>query len=286
MIKKIFKGIINGEEFDSVEAYNAKVDELVKSGKDFSASTETTLKFKEDTQLDIPKTAPVESKCSDCPCTDEHTCEACDNEEVNPTIDNIKKILDDLNGERENDEEVLCDIIDRGEDTLADLKNVLIFLNKEKLLDLMFGLKGEWDAIERLMKENEQCRQNFTEKDKDLHEDIAAYDNIYQRQKKDYESEIEKLDRMIKDCEKDIKEIEEEKQEYIDKKCDLMSHIEDINLLYRDGMFNYGKQVGDNNKNIAVTNSAKSIFDYLKGLYNNLMTTVQEKLKESDETVC
>lgn len=280
MIKKIFKGIINGEEFDSVEAYNAKVDELVKDGKCFSASTATKLEF-------VDEAEPVsESKCEQCPCTDEHECERCDTEDVNNTVDNIKKFLDELTGDRTNDEEVLCSLIDLGEDTLEDLKSSLIWLNKEKLLDLLFGLKGEWDAISKLKSENEQCLKALTEKGRDIHRDIDAYGDIYAEAKRSCEKDIAELDKDIKSCDEQIKAIQQEKAELIERKCDIMAHMEDIKALYNDGMSDYGRQMGDNNTSIAVTNSAKSIFDYLGGLYNNLMKTVQEKLKEDDETVC
>lgn len=39
-----FKGIINGEEFNNVEAYNEKLNELIKKGVDINASSSTSIK--------------------------------------------------------------------------------------------------------------------------------------------------------------------------------------------------------------------------------------------------
>ena len=48
--KTVFTGVINGEMFDNVQAYNARMNELVAAGiEDICASSSTEIKFEEDT---------------------------------------------------------------------------------------------------------------------------------------------------------------------------------------------------------------------------------------------
>lgn len=52
--KTVFKGVINGEVFDNVTAYNAKMNELIQSGvEDISASSSTEIKNVEDTSSNM-----------------------------------------------------------------------------------------------------------------------------------------------------------------------------------------------------------------------------------------
>lgn len=41
MRKTIFKGTVNGETFDNVAAYNARLQKLINSGENVEASSET-----------------------------------------------------------------------------------------------------------------------------------------------------------------------------------------------------------------------------------------------------
>lgn len=48
--KTVFTGVINGEKFDNVQAYNARMNELIAAGiEDICASSSTEIKFEEDT---------------------------------------------------------------------------------------------------------------------------------------------------------------------------------------------------------------------------------------------
>lgn len=67
MKRNIFKGIINGQEFDNVKDYNTRMNELMGSGQAINASTSTQI-------------VDVEEEC-------EEKCEAC--EETTPTPDMI-----------------------------------------------------------------------------------------------------------------------------------------------------------------------------------------------------
>lgn len=46
--KKVFKGIINGQEFDNVQAYNTRMNELIASGEDIEATSQTSIQDVED----------------------------------------------------------------------------------------------------------------------------------------------------------------------------------------------------------------------------------------------
>lgn len=45
---KVFKGIINGQEFDNVQAYNTRMNELIASGEDIEATSQTSIQDVED----------------------------------------------------------------------------------------------------------------------------------------------------------------------------------------------------------------------------------------------
>ena len=47
--KKVFKGIINGQVFDSVQEYNTRMSELIASGEDIEASSQTSIQDVEET---------------------------------------------------------------------------------------------------------------------------------------------------------------------------------------------------------------------------------------------
>lgn len=46
--KKVFKGIINGQEFDNVQEYNTRMNELIASGEDIEATSQTSIQDVED----------------------------------------------------------------------------------------------------------------------------------------------------------------------------------------------------------------------------------------------
>ena len=56
MKKSIFKGIINGQEFDNVNDYNARMNELMSTGQTIEASTSTQI-------VDVDDNAGCEQKC-------------------------------------------------------------------------------------------------------------------------------------------------------------------------------------------------------------------------------
>lgn len=46
--KKVFKGVINGQEFDNVQEYNTRMNELIASGEDIEATSQTSIQDVED----------------------------------------------------------------------------------------------------------------------------------------------------------------------------------------------------------------------------------------------
>ena len=56
MKKVVFKGVINGEEFDNVQDYNKKMADLISSGETIDAHSETNIK-------EEPETEKIEASC-------------------------------------------------------------------------------------------------------------------------------------------------------------------------------------------------------------------------------
>ena len=56
MGKTIFRGTVNGETFDNVAAYNARLQELINSGEPVSASSETNVNIEDEPTNDVSYT--------------------------------------------------------------------------------------------------------------------------------------------------------------------------------------------------------------------------------------
>lgn len=81
-MKTIFEGTINGEKFNSVQAYNARMIELMNAGKEVNASSRTM--------------SVNESAGCDCRCTCDKSEEVCDS----PSLEQaVKNLVDTIEGE-------------------------------------------------------------------------------------------------------------------------------------------------------------------------------------------
>lgn len=80
-MKTIFEGTINGEKFNSVQAYNARMIELMNAGKEVNASSHTK--------------SVNESAGCDCRCTCDKSEETCTTPSLEQAVKNLVDAIDD-----------------------------------------------------------------------------------------------------------------------------------------------------------------------------------------------
>lgn len=162
----VFNGVINGEKFDNVAAYNARMNELLSAGvEDISAASSTEIKNVED------ETADFTSTC---------TCDVCNTKPINnidEAFKNLMTAIEECDEElslypyMEEDEPFYLDIIvndnmDIYEDTVK---------NAKRILDKCFGYIAEY------LHDNDMCvceKKDYLQDIKNIISDIKN-DNQY-----------------------------------------------------------------------------------------------------------
>ena len=193
--KKVFKGVINGQEFDNVQEYNARMNELVASGEDIEASSQTSIQ-------DVEDTCENENDCCKGTNTDE--------EFVNmlpgfnpPSV--LGSFLNELVTENPNlDEENLIKIHNYHKDNLPKI------IEKISKMDY-HAAKGYLNDIDHILMEITTTNDEVKKNDHDINERIASLQ--------------EKLDD-VKRC---YRVIEEYNDLYQELKCRVTSRINDLN---------------------------------------------------------
>lgn len=184
MKRTIFEGTVNGEKFDNVQDYNARVKELIESGQFESASSSTRVEEYEHSGY----VRPVEddSHC-DCGCDcDECTCTCTEqlpweDEDLSfyPYLDEDDPLYLDIlvTDHRETNREALAEvtrvfekckryIIDALEDPDTDIESKKNYLEdiKEIVENLVADKKDTLEAIKKVEKKAEDLRKEYEEK--------------------------------------------------------------------------------------------------------------------------
>lgn len=184
MKRTIFEGTVNGEKFDNVQDYNARVKELMESGQFESASSSTRVEEYEHSGY----VRPVEddSHC-DCGCDcDECTCTCTeqlpwedDDLSFYPYLDEDDPLYLDVlvTDHRETNREALAEvsrvfekckryIIDALEDPDTDAESKKNYLEdiKEIVENLAADKKDTLEAIKKVEKKAEDLRKEYEEK--------------------------------------------------------------------------------------------------------------------------
>jgi hypothetical protein len=182
MKKNIFKGIINGQEFDNVKDYNTRMNELMSAGQDIEASTSTQI-------------IDVEEEC-------EEKCEAC--EEVAPVPDMIP-VFSGTNYESVGAylDDVVTDNSDENEKMLDNLERYLIDnhnLITEKLIKMDHHARKNYkrelqevlDVINKVHASNEASLANIESK----YEVLNTGANVLELLTTEYSNLINEIDKM------------------------------------------------------------------------------------------
>ena len=193
--KKVFKGIINGQEFDNVQEYNARMNELVASGEDIEASSQTSIQDVEDT------------------CEDENDCckETNTNEEFvnmlpgfNPRTA-LNSFLNELVTENPSlDEENLIKVHNYHKDNLPKI------IEKIGKMDY-HAAKGYLNDINVVLTEITNADSDVKKSDNDIRTRIAG------------------LEEQLNDVSRCYRVIEEYNDLYQELKCRVTSRINDLN---------------------------------------------------------
>lgn len=192
MKRTIFEGTVNGEKFDNVQAYNARVNELIQSGELVSASTSTRVEEYNRTGYcrtcdDTPSVeGTITTTADNLPWEGGYECDCCDpfeDDELSfyPYLDQDDPFYLDLlvTNHRETNKEALAEvvrvfekcaryIIDTLEDPDTDLETKESYLEdlKEIIEDLVGdkndtikSIKSIDDKIEEIVEKERRFRQ-------------------------------------------------------------------------------------------------------------------------------
>ena len=193
--KKVFKGIINGQEFDNVQEYNTRMNELVASGEDIEASSQTSIQ-------DVEDTCENENDCCKGTNTDEEFVNMLPG--FNPPSA-LGSFLDELVTENPNlDEENLIKIHNYHKDNLPKI------VEKINKMDY-HAAKGYLNDIDHILMEIINTNDNVKKSDHDINERIAS------------------LQEKLEDVKRCYRVIEEYNDLYHELKCRVTSRINDLN---------------------------------------------------------
>ena len=189
MKRTIFEGTVNGEKFDNVQAYNARVSELIQSGELVSASTSTRVEDYEHSGYcrtcdDTPSvegtlTTTADNLPWECDCTE--CVDPWEDDELSfyPYLDEDDPFYLDLlvTSHRETNREALNEvrrifekckryIIDAIEDKDTDLETKKNYLEdiKEIIENLADDKKDTLEAIKKVEKKAENLRKEYEER--------------------------------------------------------------------------------------------------------------------------
>lgn len=191
MKRTIFEGTVNGEKFDNVQDYNARVKELIESGQFESASSSTRVEEYERTGYcricdDTPTVEGTLTTTADnLPWEEDCDCTECVNpfedEDLSfyPYLDEDDPLYLDIlvTDHRETNREVLAEvtrvfekckryIIDALEDPDTDIESKKNYLEdiKEIVENLVADKKDTLEAIKKVEKKAEDLRKEYEEK--------------------------------------------------------------------------------------------------------------------------
>lgn len=198
-MKTIFEGTINGEKFNSVQAYNARMIELMNAGMEVNASSHT-------------KTVNESAGC-DCRCT-------CDKSEETCTTPSLKEAVKEL-VEAIEAEDLPVSIYPCFEDEDVHYLDVLVDDNAENNVTMREALHNDFDTAWRNITEFLYCDETPIEAKKEYLNDVRdiistieadqrtnniAHNNINVRRR----AVVDALDKAKRDYEKTMANIDSE----------------------------------------------------------------------------
>jgi hypothetical protein len=201
----IFEGTINGEKFNSVEAYNNKMLELINAGVSIDATSHT--KSVDDTCS--CKYSPVDDTCKKCSGQTRCTCDnSCENKKLGheKLIEAICNADDCGIGEKELLESLYPYFVDEDPYYLDALVGTDKEVNAEVLKDVEYNLDYCWDVIKDYF-ESDECLCQKKDYLNDVHDIIASI-------KHDYKANHDALVKVKNEYEKCNVELQKAKVEF------------------------------------------------------------------------
>ena len=168
--KKVFKGIINGQEFDSVQEYNIRMSELIASGEDIEATSQTSIQDVEDV------------------CNGEPDCDKCAD-----TTEEFVNMLPGFNPRSTQGSflnELVTDNPNLDEENFAKVRkyhseNYPKMVDKIKQMDY-HAIKGYLNDINVVLAEITDIDSDVKKNDKDIRERIASLEELLTDAKRCY----------------------------------------------------------------------------------------------------
>lgn len=194
MIKTTFKGMVNGQEFTSVDDYNKEVMRLLESGEPFEANTSTQV---------IEENEPEdEAQPIEVPPTESQELEPQSTEVLE---DSLQKILDRFTG-GPDDHLILKNFNEFMDQNMKMVFDTIGKFNIDDLIKFVLSLKGEADVIKKMADKNtlalagaEDLITDITEEIKDLKQEesdlqreLKAVQDYLDERKKDLDKEVNK----------------------------------------------------------------------------------------------
>lgn len=254
----VFEGFINGEKFDNVADYNARMTQLLNSGAtDIDAKSSTSIKTVQDESVEIPAPTEVCPNCECTPCACDCGCPDCceleeyclfpffEDDECDTTyLDNLvsndatlnKVILTQMDNDLVEARRDVTDFLysldinrtDK-EEYLEEVRDILVTLNNDAAknqacIDIIDEKRKEADAKFEAARKvyNETLVQLDTHK-----HTLTQATPVLNRLLEFYRgAEVETIAALV-----EMKEVEEAHEDLCDGKCDAEKTCEDKNTL-------------------------------------------------------
>lgn len=200
--KKVFKGVINGQEFDNVQEYNTRMSELIASGEDIEASSQTSIQDVEDV------------------CSGEPYCDKCAD-----TVEEFVNMLPGFNPRSTQGSflnELVTDNPNLDEENFAKVRKYHSE-NYPKMVDKINHM--DYHTAKGYLNDINVVLMEIT----DVDSDVKKSDN-------DIRARIASLEELLKDAERSHSVIEEYRNLYEELKSHVLSRIGDLNIKHPDDL--------------------------------------------------
>ena len=197
MNKTCFKGTINGQEFDNVKDYNAKMQELLEAGVAVTASSSTTI----EATPDVCSCNEAKNECSNCQAIDESEDYSC-----YPYMDDDDSFYLDLLVT--NDPEINKEALDEMRKEFGRCYKAIInaLADKDVCVESLKEYRSDLREIIDNVKNDKQHTLEAIQKIKNRKD---ALDREFKRYKNEYETEMDAINselQVLEDAKPVIKE--------------------------------------------------------------------------------
>ena len=147
----VFEGFINGEKFDSVAAYNTRMNQLIETGTtniDAHSSTSIKMVNDESTETSTVETKPEITTTATCP---DCCCDPCECEDFAETY-NLFPFFEDNDCDTTYLDELVTDDDTENKNILANIENTLIDSTRD-VTDFLYSLEIDRDDKEEYLEE-------------------------------------------------------------------------------------------------------------------------------------